>query len=159
MRYVHGMRHSKLYNVWNSMRSRCENPNVATYENYGGRGICVCDRWKEFANFYADMGEPKRGQTLERIDNNRGYEPENCVWVSRTAQGRNKRNNVLITIDGEVHPLSYWVEKFGISYATAHQRITKYGWPPEIAVSAPLTIKRMGIARGRRINPAMRSEA
>lgn len=158
MRYVHGMRHSKLYNVWNAMRSRCENPKVPAYADYGARGITVCDRWMEFKNFHADMGEPKRGQTIERVDNDKGYTPGNCVWVSRTEQGRNKRNNVLISIDGETHPLSYWAERYGIKYATVHQRMTKYGWPPEIAVTAPLTTKRVGIARGQRINQTLTEE-
>jgi hypothetical protein len=150
------MRHTKLYNVWNAMRARCENPNVEAYVNYGGRGIVVCDRWKEFANFHKDMGEPKPGQTLERVDNNGPYCPENCEWVSRSVQGRNKRSNLIITIDGESHPLVYWAEKFGIRYATAHQRITKYGWPPDIAVSAPLTKSRSGIAKGERLNMVLR---
>jgi hypothetical protein len=152
MNLKHGKARSRPYNKWMSMLDRCRNPNSPAYKNYGGRGIVVCERWLDFAQFHADMGDPPPGHSLERVDNNRGYDPDNCVWADRRAQGRNKRNNVLITIDGETMPLSAWAERFGIKYTTAHQRIWKYGWSPEDAVKTPLVKERKGIPRGERIH-------
>ncbi len=88
----HGQHGSIEYKTWESMITRCTNPNASNYAYYGGRGITVCDRWRDFRLFFADMGS--RGSkklTIERIDNNKGYEPKNCCWASKTAQCRNSR--------------------------------------------------------------------
>lgn len=150
MNYKHGKAGTPVYNLWMSMRARCLNPNSAAYANYGGRGITLCDAWRRFENFYADMGDPPNGATLERIDNGHGYSPDNCRWADRVTQGRNKRNNVLLTIDGETHPLAVWAERAGLKYGTVHQRLRK-GWSPEDAVKTPLVTKRKGVPRGKRI--------
>lgn len=83
--------HAKLYDVWSAMHNRCYYKTNPQYKDYGGRGIVVCDRWFYFENFLADMGEPPNKTTLERVDNNKGYFPDNCVWATRTQQQLNRR--------------------------------------------------------------------
>lgn len=117
-----------LYSTWSNMLQRCSNPNNKSYKNYGGRGITVCVRWRtDFWSFVADMGDrPTRGHSLERMDNNLGYTPENCVWATRVEQGRNRRNNHLVTYDGKTMPLSQAVELAGANYGTVKWRL-KHG--------------------------------
>ena len=81
------------YRIWCNMKTRCTNPNVEHYKNYGGRGITICKQWLEsFEQFYKDMGKRPEGKTLDRIDNNKGYEPSNCKWSTYSEQARNRRN-------------------------------------------------------------------
>lgn len=94
-RFVHGMRKHPMYSTWDGMKQRCSNSNTSQYTDYGGRGIKVCDRWDNFANFLADMGERPEGMTLDRKDNNKGYNPENCKWSTRQEQNRNQRRTKL----------------------------------------------------------------
>lgn len=108
------------------------------YKDYGGRGITVCDRWREFVNFYADMGDPPAGLTLERKDNDGNYCPENCVWATRKQQYRNQRSNIRVTYKGETRVLSEWAEKLGINYGTVYHRI-KNGWEVPLAFEAPVS--------------------
>lgn len=143
----HGMRRSKAYGIWTGIRNRCNNPNEPAYQNYGGRGISVCQEWSKFTKFYSDMGDPPPGMTLDRVDNDKGYSLENCQWRSRTEQGRNKRNNVLICLDGETHPLSFWAERFNIGYKVVHQRL-RLGWSPNAAITTPVIKTRAGIGGG-----------
>ena len=92
MNVTHNRTNTKEYRAWSSMKSRCSNPNVASYPNYGGRGITVCDRWlNSFENFFEDMGEAPEGFELDRIDVNGNYTPDNCRWVDESTQAKNRR--------------------------------------------------------------------
>jgi len=98
-----------LYRRWATMKGRCANPNHSRYRYYGGRGITICERWKSFLNFQSDMGPTFRpGLTLERLDNDGPYSPENCVWASWTKQQNNKRNSRRLTFRGETHTIAEW---------------------------------------------------
>jgi hypothetical protein len=84
-------RSTRIYEVWRSMMQRCHNPNHPAYAHYGGRGICVCERWHSFVNFLVDMGEPAPGLSIDRINNDGNYEPGNCRWATHSEQMRNRR--------------------------------------------------------------------
>lgn len=118
------------YKRWKAMKCRCYNPNHTFYKNYGGRGITICDEWKnDFMCFYewASQSGYKKGLTLDRIDNNKGYSPQNCRWVTRKEQGRNQRTNHKITINGETRLLCEWEEISGISSKNIIKRLRR-GW-------------------------------
>lgn len=129
-RAIHGMSRTKIYITWNNMKSRCMNPQNISYSNYGGRGITVCERWLSFENFIADMGPTyKQGLQLDRIDNNKGYSPDNCRWVTHKENQNNKRNNRRFRFyDNKT--LAELSEESGISCETIEGRI-KMGWPDE----------------------------
>lgn len=93
-RESHGLRSTDEYNIWSTMKQRCENPRGKNYPYYGARGITVDPEWNSFTNFYRDMGpRPDKSLTLERVDNNKGYTKSNCVWATRLAQSHNRRNS------------------------------------------------------------------
>lgn len=133
---THGMSDSRTYNVWAGMKARCTNPNHPSYKDYGGRGITVCERWiHSFENFIQDMGEAPNGLTLDRIKNDLGYSPDNCIWSDRKAQARNRRSNRIITAFGRSQTLAGWSIETGIKRSTITQRIDYYGYSEEDAVS------------------------
>lgn len=121
--------------AWQSMKSRCLKPERKDYKDYGARGISICDRWMDFENFFADMGGPPTTRhSLERIDNSRGYGPDNCKWATRKEQNRNKRSNRLLSYDGKTQCLSAWSDEYGIGTSTIMKRI-KLGWTVDRALS------------------------
>jgi hypothetical protein len=123
--------------VWHAMMRRCTNPDCWNYHRYGGRGITVCDRWREsFDNFIADMGVPPSGHTLERINNDGPYSPENCRWATRQENARNTRWNCVITALGKTQTAVEWAGETGISAKTITSRIQR-GWDGERAVTEP----------------------
>ncbi len=123
-----------LYKTWNAMIQRCTNLNVSNYKNYGGRGITVCDRWLDVCNFIADMGsKPTRNHSLDRIDNNQGYSPENCKWATETEQTRNRRSNKMLTYKGKTQCLSDFAKEIGVKMSVLSARL-KAGWSIERAL-------------------------
>lgn len=124
------------YRSWWHMVQRCTRPKHKDYPYYGGRGITVCERWRTFANFVADMGARPSGMSIDRIDNSKGYEPGNCRWATRSMQMRNMRGNRLVTVAGRTQPLIAWSEETGVRAETIGNRLAR-GWSPERAVSEP----------------------
>ena len=122
-RTEHGLRYDPIYGIWRGIIDRCTNPESPAWNGYGGRGITVCDRWLDVAVFASDMGaRPSLKHSIDRIDNSKGYEPSNCRWATSKDQANNKRNNVLIVIDGVTRTMAQWSELFGCSYAAVKER-------------------------------------
>lgn len=112
------------YHSWIGMKNRCNNINTKDYRLYGLRGITICEQWKNsFKNFLEDMGEKPEGLSIERIDNDKDYSPENCKWATPTEQARNSRQNKHITYHGETKCLIEWAECLGIKYGTLQTRL------------------------------------
>lgn len=126
----HGKRNSLTYSVWSNIKQRCYNPNASGYENYGGRGIKVCSRWKNsFENFYYDMGKrPSKNHSIDRVNNNGDYSKENCRWATKKQQNRNSRHCKKITFNNQTLTLSEWAEKTGIKLPTLNYRFYVAKW-------------------------------
>ena len=138
----HGLHGSKIYNAYISMINRCYNEKNENYKNYGGRGITVCDRWKSsLEDFISDMGESDKGLSIERIDTNGNYEPNNCKWATQKDQARNKRNNNIIEFNGEKMCESAWAEYLNIKRSTLRNRLTIRGWSIEKSLTTPVRYK------------------
>lgn len=133
---------NEIKNTWYAMLSRCHNPNTVGYPRYGGRGITVCERWHSFQHFVEDMGERPPGHSIERLDNNRGYEPDNCVWATPKEQSRNQITNRRLTLGDRCLTLTEWAECLGTSTTTIARRIDDYGWSEERALSTPVRPQR-----------------
>lgn len=139
---VHGAAVSPEYSSWRSLRDRCENPNNKRFADYGGRGIALCDRWRNsFLEFLADMGPRPPGTSIDRKDNDRGYEPGNCRWATRKEQQRNRRCSTLLTFRGETLSIPDWADRLGIALAALAARVRR-GWTPERALTQPIQEKR-----------------
>ena len=141
---THGMSYTPVWHSWAAMRQRCHYPNDINYKNYGARGIHVCERWmNSFENFYSDMGDRPQGMSLDRIDNDGDYCPENCQWSTKPEQGINQRTNRLIEYDGERLTLMQWSRRTGLSKHTISRRL-KSGWSVEKTLTTPLHATRKG---------------
>ena len=136
--YRHGMRYTRIYNIWRSMRQRCSNPKCKNYKNYGGRGITVCQEWEDFQTFYdwAMSNGYAEDLTIDRVDVNGDYEPSNCRWVSYKIQANNKSDSKFIEVNGISHTIAEWSDITGIQKATIWARLQK-GWSIERAITEP----------------------
>lgn len=132
----HGLSRSAEYRCWRAMKNRCHNPNVKAYPLYGGRGIKVCDRWMKFENFYKDMGS-SNGLTIERINVNGNYEPNNCKWITLGEQAQNRTNTIRLTLNGETKTLNEWAISTKIKLNTIKARLAKK-WTVESVLTQPL---------------------
>lgn len=142
---IHGMEKTRLYHIWQGIKRRCLNPNEVGFKKYGAKGITICDEWKNnpvafinwaFENGYNDF------LTIDRIDNLKGYSPNNCRWVTTKQQARNKTNNRLITYNNETHCLTDWAIILGIKLKTLETRIYNHKWSIERAFSTPVRKRR-----------------
>lgn len=119
------------------MRSRCHGLRHGAYKHYGARGITVCERWKDFRNFLADMGECPAGKSIDRIDVNGNYEPQNCRWATSQEQNNNKRNSRLLEFNGRIQTLTQWANELGVPRDRIDSRLDR-GWAVSKALLAPL---------------------
>lgn len=136
--YKHGGTNSRLYRIWSAMIERCHNPNRKGYENYGGRGIAVCDEWRNsFQKFqdWAISNGYRDDLTIDREDNEGSYCPSNCRWISFKDQQNHKRDNHLVTYNGETHNITEWAAITGINRNTLFARLNRLGWSAERALS------------------------
>lgn len=135
---THGMSDTRIYNIWSGMKSRCNYPRNVEYQNYGGRGICVCQEWdSSFESFYKWAAENGYSDdlTIERIDNDRGYSPDNCRWATYKEQANNRRGLRKITYKGETKTISDWAREYGMSHETLRYRLDVSGWDIEKALT------------------------
>lgn len=141
MKPKHGAWGTRLYTIYIQMKQRCYNPNRREYKNYGGRGIAVCEEWLSGFEVFRDWAMNNGYQnnlTLDRIDNNKDYEPGNCRWVSMKVQSNNKRGNIMVQYNGEEMTLSECADRCGVDYHTLYVRTRQLGWGLEKAIAKPL---------------------
>ncbi len=136
---THGLTGTPEHAVWKTMRMRCNNPNNKSYPRYGGRGIKICERWNDFENFLADMGErPRKGLQVERINNDGDYCPENCEWNTPKVQANNRSSNRSLTYDGRTQNISQWADELGFQPSTLLMR-ANLGWDVHKILTTPVT--------------------
>ena len=134
----HGDWGSAEYTTWDAMLARCRNPEHESYPHYGGRGIKVCERWLTYANFLSDMGrKPSNRHSIDRIDNNADYRPDNCRWATQSEQNRNTHRNVILTFNGLAMCAADWGDLLGIPGREISRRIRR-GWTVQRALETQL---------------------
>jgi hypothetical protein len=145
----HGGTHTRLYSIWHSMRQRCNNVNASNYKDYGGKGVKICKEWNEFAVFreWALKNGYTDGLSIDRIDGNKDYCPENCQWATRKEQSVNRKSVILIEYGGEKLTSVDWSRKIGGNDGLVGRRL-KMGWPIEKAITTPPD--KLKLAKGKR---------
>ena len=131
----HGMSGTQIYGVWRAMMQRCYDKNSHAFDRYGARGITVCERWKKFENFYADMGEKPTAMSMERIDNNGSYCPENVVWATTKQQANNRRSSVILEHNGKKQTMQQWCDELDLKIGTVWARLNTYGYSVDKALT------------------------
>lgn len=132
-----GVKLTPTYRTWQAMMTRCHNPNVESYKDYGGRGIKVCEQWHSFDNFLADMGERPPGTSLDRKDNDHGYTHSNCRWATKAEQASNTRANSYVEFKARTLTQAQFSREIGMSQKTVNWRL-RHGWTPEqVAITPP----------------------
>lgn len=144
--------HRDIYGIWSHMMRRCYEPTAIGYKHYGGRGIKVCERWHSFQNFFADVRPRPPGMSIDRIDTNGDYAPDNFRWADMDTQIRNRRYTVFLTHNGETMCMKDWARKLGMKYQTLRERIRR-GWPHELALTTPATFANGGSMKFERLTP------
>lgn len=141
----HGETKTRLFKIWESMHERCERPKHKHYADYGGRGITVCEGWKEFIPFrdWANLNGYSENRSIDRINVNIGYSPENCRWATTREQANNKRNNRRVLCNGNTFTLAEWANITGLNSTTIRERL-KLGWSAEDALSKPVRKRTKG---------------
>lgn len=137
------LRNQKLYAIWRQMIDRCENKNNKWYHRYGGRGIKVCEEWHDYCNFekwVESVGCKPKGTSLDRIDNDKDYCPENCRWATQKEQARNQSRTIMIEYNGKSQSLADWADELGIKWVTLHNRYVR-GWSVERMLTEPIHTK------------------
>lgn len=135
--------HKRAFDVWNNLTQRCRNSNNPGYNDYGGRGITVCERWLNFKNFLDDMGDPPDSMEIDRIDNNDGYSLNNCRWTIKRINMNNRRNTLEFEWKGVIKPLSFICEECGASLHHVTERLN-IGWSLDEALSTPINYQKSG---------------
>lgn len=148
---THGMSKTHLYRVWAGVKRRCYYKKDVAYKNYGGRGIKMCDEWRnsseQFIKWAVASGY-REGLTIERIDNDGDYCPNNCTWVPLNEQANNRRMCLQFEHDGRTLNLAQWCKELGLNYSRTHNRIYKLKWPFEKAISEPVDEKKRAGKKG-----------
>lgn len=137
----HGLEHTRLYGIWSDMRLRCYDEKNIAYHRYGGRGITICDEWKNDVKAFYDWATAngyKDSLTIDRIDNDGNYCPENCRWATVKEQASNRRSNILVTHNGKTQTMKKWANEVGTPYKVVWARMQKLGWSAERALTEPV---------------------
>ncbi len=136
--FKHGACRTRTYNSWMSAKRRCDYPEATGYRNYGGRGITMCDRWyNSYQAFLSDMGERPKEHSIDRIDPNGNYEPDNCRWASRKTQNNNTSRSHILEFQGRKQTISQWAKEYGLVPNSLSKRL-QLGWTVERALTQPL---------------------